>query len=131
MESNRKPYDSDVTDPQWEFVRDLAELPSKSTGRKRINQREALNACLYVLSTGCRWNDLPHDFGISDSSAYRYLRDLKKKKRLGQIFERLKGIAEKNGKIKLHNTYLDCSVVKSKRGVEIRSDIRENIESQG
>jgi len=76
-----------------------------------------MNACLYVLHTGCRWNDLPHDFGISDSSAYRYLKELKRRKRLGQIFEKLKGQAQQQGKIRLHNAYLDASVVKSKRGV--------------
>ena len=116
MPNTRKPYDSDVTDGQWELIADLATLPESATGRKRIDQREAFNACLYVLSTGCRWNDLPHDFGLSDTSAYRYLKELKRRKLLNKIFERLKGKAHKTGKIKLHNAYLDASVVKSKRG---------------
>ncbi len=116
MENKRKHYDSDISDGQWDLIKDLAILSQKSNGRKRINQREAFNACLYVLSTGCRWNDLPHDFGISDTSAYRYLRTLKRKKLLSKIFERLKAKAERAGKIKLHNSYLDASVVKSKRG---------------
>lgn len=120
MVTERKPYDSDLTDKQWELKGDLATLPLSRTGRKRVNQREAMNACLYVLHTGCRWNDLPHDFGVSDSSAYRYLKELKYRKQLGQIFERLKGNALQQGKIKLHNAYLDCSVVKSKRGAKIR-----------
>ena len=113
----RKSYDSDITNDQWRLIQDLASLPKKDTGRPRVNQREVFNACLYVLSTGCRWNDLPHDFSISDSSAYRYLCDLKKRKLLHQIFDRLKGVAERQGKIKLYNSYLDASVVKSKRGV--------------
>lgn len=116
----RKPYDSDVTDAQWQLIADLAALPAKSTGRKRVDQREAWNACSYVLSTGCRWNDLPHDFGISDTSAYRYLRTLKKKRLLGRIFERLKATAEQQGKINLRNSYVDGSVVKSKRGLKTR-----------
>lgn len=116
MPNTRKPYDSDLTDAQWELIADLATLPSKHTGRKRVNPREALNACLYVLSTGCRWNDIPHDFGLSDASAYRYLAELKRLKRLTKIFERLKGKAHRQGKIKIHNSYLDASVVKSKRG---------------
>jgi len=131
MENKRKPYDSDITDKQWELIADLATLPSKSTGRTRINQQEAFNACLYVLSTGCRWNDLPHDFGLSDSSAYRYLRTLKRKQLLNKIFERLKGKALQAGKIKLHNAYLDASVVKSKRGGEILLDIQENTRLMG
>lgn len=126
METTREPYDSDLTEAQWALIADLATLPSKRTGRKRVNPREALNACLYVLSTGCRWNDIPHDFGLSDASAYRYLAELKRRKRLARIFERLKGEALRQGKIKLHNSYLDASVVKSKRGVNERSATRGN-----
>lgn len=126
MEQARRSYDSDVTDEQWQRIADLATLPQKPTGRKRVNQREALNACLYVLSTGCRWNDLPHDFGMSDTAAYLYLKALKRKKRLEKIFERLKGEAKRAGKIKLHNAYLDASVVKSKRGALGPSATRES-----
>ena len=127
----RKSYDSDLTDHQWEFIADLASLPGKSTGRHRVNQREAVNAYLYVLSTGCRWNDLPHDFGVSDSSAYRYLCALKKRKLLTKIFDRLKGRAERQGKIRLNNCYLDASVVKSKRGANGSVDIRGNTGLRG
>lgn len=116
----RKPYDSDATDAQWKLIADLVTLPEKSTGRKRVDPREAWNACSYVLSTGCRWNDLPHDFGISDTTAYRHLRTLKRKKLLSKIFERLKGKAEQQGKINLGNSYVDGSVVKSKRGAKTR-----------
>lgn len=51
MPSQRKPYASDVTDAQWARIADLATLSRAPTGRKRVSQREALNACLYVLST--------------------------------------------------------------------------------
>lgn len=128
---SRKPYDSDITDTQWGLISDLASLPGKSTGRHRVNQREAFNACLYILSTGCRWNDLPHDFGVSDSSAYRYLSTLKRRKILTKIFDRLKGKAERQGKIRLNNCYLDASVVKSKRGAKDTVDTRENTGLRG
>lgn len=127
----RKPYDSDVSDDQWNLISDLASLPVKSTGRNRVNQREALNACLYVLSTGCRWNDLPHDFGVSDSSAYRYLRSLERRQLLKKIFDRLKGFAEQKGKIRLNNCYLDASVVKSKRGANDSAATPANTELRG
>jgi len=124
--TGRKPYDSDVTDAQWALISDLATLPEPSTGRHRVNQRESLNACLYVLSTGCRWNDLPHDFGVSATSAYRYLGALKRRRLLNKIFDRLKGVAERSGKIKLNNCYLDASVIKSKRGDVAPSATRGN-----
>jgi len=95
--TERRSYDSDVTDAQWALIQDLAALTEPRTGRHRVNQREAFNACLYVLSTGCRCNDLPHDFGVSATSAYRYLGTLKRRRLLNKIFDRLKGVAERTG----------------------------------
>jgi putative transposase len=57
----RKQYASDLTDRQWQVVRQL--LPRRSRrGRPPIDRREALNAILYVVRTGCQWRQLPHDF---------------------------------------------------------------------
>jgi putative transposase len=44
--------------------------PPKKTGRKRIDQRRALNGMIYQLRTGCQWNALPREFG-SDRSIHR------------------------------------------------------------
>lgn len=44
--------------------------PSKATGRKRIDQRRALDGMIYQLRTGCQWNALPREFG-SDRSIHR------------------------------------------------------------
>jgi putative transposase len=57
----RKPYTSDLTDAQWELVQPL--IPTWSVGRKRTtDMREVLNAIFYVLTSGCTWKNLPHDF---------------------------------------------------------------------
>ena len=49
----------------------LAELdPPKSTGRKRIDARAALDAILFRMRTGCQWNQLPKEFP-DDSSVHR------------------------------------------------------------
>lgn len=122
----REKYDSDISDAQWKLIADLATLPKAKTGRKRADARECLNASLYVLYTGCRWKDLPHDFGVSKSTAYNYLNELKRRRRFQKIFARLLTLAHRRGKIKLHNAYLDASVVKSKKGVRDRLDTREN-----
>jgi putative transposase len=61
----RESYESDLTDKQWEAIKHL--IPKiKSTkkwgGRPEVySRREIVNAILYVLSSGCRWVDLPHD----------------------------------------------------------------------
>lgn len=58
----RKSYPSDLSDLEWEMVQPL--LPqSKNRGRKReTDQREIVNAILYLLNEGCKWRSLPHDF---------------------------------------------------------------------
>jgi len=57
----RKPYTSDLTDAPWELVQSL--IPTWSVGRKRTtDMREVLNAIFYVLTSGCAWKNLPHDF---------------------------------------------------------------------
>jgi putative transposase len=42
----------------------------KSTGRKRIDQRRALDGIIYRLRSGVQWNFLPKEFG-DDSSVHR------------------------------------------------------------
>ncbi len=47
-----------VPDELWEKIEPiLAECdPPKSTGRRRIDQRAALDAIIFRLRTGCQWN---------------------------------------------------------------------------
>jgi len=55
-----RPYESDVSDAQWECIEDLLHF---GTGRKaQIERRRIVNAILYVAHTGCQWRQLPHDF---------------------------------------------------------------------
>jgi len=49
----------------------LAEYdPPKRVGRKRIDQRRALDGIIYRLRSGVQWNQLPKEFG-DDSSVHR------------------------------------------------------------
>jgi len=58
----RKPYSSDLSTPQWNKIRRLLP-PAKPGGRPRsADLREVMNAILYRLKNGCKWEDLPHDF---------------------------------------------------------------------
>ena len=58
----RKAYPTDLTDEQWGIIAPL--LPRMfSVGRPReVDFREVINAIFYVLTTGCAWSALPHDF---------------------------------------------------------------------
>lgn len=58
----RPKYPTDLTNKQWQRIKDLLP-PAKTGGRQRTtNLREVLNAILYVTKTGLQWRMLPHDF---------------------------------------------------------------------
>ena len=52
-------------DKLWKtFALVLDELdPPAATGRKRINQRNALNGLIFQGRTGCQWHAIPREFG--------------------------------------------------------------------
>ena len=61
-----------VPDELWEKVEPILKEhdPPKSTGRKRIDQRAALDAIIFRMRSGCQWNRLSKDFP-EDSSVHR------------------------------------------------------------
>lgn len=57
-----KKYPSDLTDSQWNLIKDFFPAP-KSTGRPReVDFRQVVNAILYLVFTGCQWRFLPKDY---------------------------------------------------------------------
>ena len=56
--NTRKAYPTDLSDPEWEQIKDL--LPQKKTPPERA--REYINAILYLVHSACSWRMLPHDF---------------------------------------------------------------------
>jgi putative transposase len=61
-----------VPDELWTRVqRVLLELdPPAAVGRKRVDQRKALDGIIFRLRSGCQWNQLPRQYG-DDSSVHR------------------------------------------------------------
>jgi putative transposase len=61
----RTSYVSDLTDSAWNFIKSLipgAQSNNTTGGRpEKYQKREIVNAILYVVSSGCRYVDLPHD----------------------------------------------------------------------
>jgi len=60
-----------LTDAQWKALR-LFLPPPKSRGRRRSDDREILSAILYVLQSGCRWEDVPSQYGSSTTCWRRW-----------------------------------------------------------
>lgn len=66
-------YTGDLTDEQWDLIRQF--LPTKQDGPGRpmeLQPREVVNAILYVVRTGCQWDNLPNDLPDANSVYYHY-----------------------------------------------------------
>jgi transposase/heme-degrading monooxygenase HmoA len=60
-----------LSDDQWEQISALLP-PPKREGRPRADDRRTLEGILYVLRMGCRWQDMPSDFGSYVTCWRRY-----------------------------------------------------------
>ena len=121
----RKAYLSDLTDAQWQRITPSLLHPAP-TGRSRGGDREVINGILYVLVTGCGWEYLPHDIGVSSHPCHRRLLEYQRRRVWQKLLQELLKEADRKGKINLNNAYHDASVVKSKKGLKTRSDTQEN-----
>jgi len=85
-----KKYPSDITDEQWDYIREL--IPAAKTGGRprTINMREVLNAIFYLLKGGITWRMLPKDFP-KWKSVYHYFRLWRKSGVWKLIHDRLRG----------------------------------------
>jgi putative transposase len=62
-EAAGRAYSCGLTDAEWEWVADLFEHAAGSRGMPpRLERRSLVDACCYVLRTGCAWRDLPKSF---------------------------------------------------------------------
>src|SRR5215211_3287681 len=61
MNTARKPYLSDVSDGEWEFLVPYLTLMDEDAPQREHSLREVFNALRYVVKTGCQWRMIPHD----------------------------------------------------------------------
>jgi transposase len=52
----------ELSDFEWEVIKPLLP-PMSRVGRPRADDRRIINGILYVLTTGCRWMDMPLEYG--------------------------------------------------------------------
>jgi len=57
----RKPYPSDVTDEEWDFVAPYLTLMTPDAPQRAHDLREVFNAMRWVVRTGSPWRYLPND----------------------------------------------------------------------
>jgi putative transposase len=85
----RLPYPSDLTDAQWDVVKDLIPGPKPGGRPAKYPRREILNALLYLARTGCQWRALPHDLPPW-RIVYWYFMNWRDDGTLGRVHDRLR-----------------------------------------
>ena len=58
----RKPYPSDVSDEEWNFVAPYLALIDEHSPQRRHSLREVFNALRWLARSGSPWRLLAHDF---------------------------------------------------------------------
>jgi len=53
-------YPSDLTQEEWALVMPLIPPAKRGGNRRHVDEREIVNALMYILSTGCQWRALPN-----------------------------------------------------------------------
>jgi putative transposase len=82
-------YPSDLTDAEWTHLTPL--IPPAKPGRRPrgTDMREAMNAILYILRTGCPWRYLPRGGFPPRSTVYNIFRNFERDGVWGAIWESL------------------------------------------
>jgi transposase len=98
----------ELSDFEWGVVRPFLP-PMSRVGWPRADDRIVLNGILYVLTTGCRWMDMPLEYG-SYKTAWKRLKKWQEMSIWDSIFEALSSIRE-HGVVSV-----DSSTVEAKKG---------------
>ena len=86
----RKPYRSDLTDEQWELIRDLLPAAKQGGRPRKVDLREVVNTLMYQARTGCQWDYLPHDL-LAKSTVWDYFVAWQKDGTWQKIVDALRG----------------------------------------
>ena len=70
---NEKTYPSDLTDEEWEWIKDVIPAATRGGRPRTLWMRAVLNAILYVTKGGMQWRLWPSNFP-KWQSVYHYLR---------------------------------------------------------
>jgi putative transposase len=63
-----------ISDALWEQIEPLLppEIPNPNDAQPPVDSRKAMEAILYALRTGCKWDDLPSDLGAKNTVYRRF-----------------------------------------------------------
>ena len=66
-------YPTDLTDSQWDLIKDLIPPPKPGGRRRVLDMRRVVNAIFYVVVGGITWRLLPREYP-KWKSVYHYFR---------------------------------------------------------
>lgn len=108
--------DTELSDTQWRRIQPLLPRLRKGPGRPRAEDRQTLQAILYVLRTGCRWQDLPRG-SPHPSTCWRRLRRWQETGVWDSLWQTLLQTLEGEGRLRWSQAFLDGTFVPAKKGV--------------
>ena len=59
---NANPYPTDLTDAEWDCIKDLIPPPKPGGRHRELDMRAVVNAIFYVVDGGIKWRMLPHEY---------------------------------------------------------------------
>jgi transposase len=109
-----------LTDEVWARLESLIPLRPrrfKHPGRRRADDRAALEGILWVLRNGVGWNRVPTRlFGVSGATCWRRLDEWRAAGLWQQLHEQILGELRAAGKLDLSAAIIDSSHVKALKG---------------
>ena len=103
----------ELTDEQWEVLKDLLAPPPKR-GRPRRDLRQILNAIFWLLRTGAPWRDLPERYGPWQS-AYHWFNRWRREGTWDRMLEALQIRLDRQGRIDWDLWCIDGTSIRASR----------------
>jgi len=111
-----------VTDELWNEIQPLLppERPKPKGGRPRIPDRRCLIGIVFVLRTGCTWNDLPAELGCGDgTTCWRRFRAWSEAGVWQAVWQRILNTLGRDGRVDLSRAVVDSASVRAVFGGHI------------
>jgi transposase len=105
---------TELTDEQWSNLAPLLP-PRRPRGRPRADDRKTLNGILFVLRTGCRWEDVPREYG-SPTTCWRRLKAWEEDGTWEKVWRGLLTLLDERENLDWDRAFLDGSFIPAKKG---------------
>jgi transposase len=103
-----------LTDRKWAFIHPYLPPPAR-TGRPRADDRHTIEGILYILVTGCRWQDLPREYG-APTTVWRRLKQWGEAGVWERIWRAALAALDQRGKLDWSMAFLHGSFAPAKKG---------------